>query len=111
MLKYYQPLILLVIDGDEGVTKTDRNLITQILELHLPTLVIINKIDLLDEIQKKRLLTSVAEHFGHQDRMTTLGISAKDGTNIAKIWPIINDLRRRSHQQMTTGQLNKIIQQ
>lgn len=76
MLKYYQPIVLFLIDGDEGVTKTDRALMTHILDLHLPTLIVINKIDLLNETQKEKLLTAVREHFGHQDRLFTVGISA-----------------------------------
>ncbi len=109
MLKYYQPVVLFLIDGDEGVTKTDRALMTHILDLHLPTLVVINKIDLLNKLQKEKLLTAVREHFGHQDRLFTVGISAKDGEGIAKIRPIVIDLRKRSHNVLTTGQLNKMI--
>ena len=77
MLKYYQPIVLFLVDGDEGVTKTDRALMTHILDLHLPTLIVINKIDMLSELQKQKLLTAVKEHFGHQDRLFTIGISAK----------------------------------
>lgn len=109
MLKYYQPIVLFLIDGDEGVTKTDRALMTHILDLHLPTLVVINKIDLLNNLQKEKLLTAVTEHFGHKDRLFTVGISAKTNLHIDKIWPIVNDLRARSHVALTTGQLNKII--
>jgi predicted GTPase len=63
MLKYYQPVVLFLISGDEGVTKTDRALMTHILDLHLPTLVVINKIDLLNNLQKEKLLKAVEEHF------------------------------------------------
>ena len=109
MLKYYQPVVLFLISGDEGVTKTDRALMTHILDLHLPTLVVINKIDLLNNLQKEKLLKAVEEHFGHKDRLFTIGISAKTWFNINKIRPIVNDLRTRSHIAMTTGQLNKAI--
>ena len=109
MLKYYQPVVLFLIDGDEGVTKTDRALMKHILDLHLPTLVVINKIDLLNNLQKDKLLKAVAEHFGHQDRLFTVGISAKTGFNIEKIRSIVNDIRARSHVTLTTGQLNKMI--
>lgn len=109
MLKYYQPVVLFLISGDEGVTKTDRALMTHILDLHLPTLVVINKIDLLNNLQKEKLLKAVAEHFGHQDRLFTIGISAKTGFNIEKIRTIVNDIRARSHVTLTTGQLNKMI--
>ncbi len=77
MLKYYQPVVLFLISGDEGVTKTDRALMTHILDLHLPTLVVINKIDMLNNLQKEKLLKAVEEHFGHKDRLFTIGISAK----------------------------------
>ena len=109
MLKYFQPVVLFLIDGDEGVTKTDRSLMSKITALNLPTIVVINKIDLLDEKQKERLLTAVHEHFGHKDRLFTVGISAKTGEGIVKIWTIINDLRKRAHQPITTAQLNKIV--
>lgn len=102
MLKYYQPIVLFLIDADQGVTKTDRALMGHILDLHVPTLVVINKIDLLDNLQKKKLLTAVQEHFGHKERLFTIGISAKTGQNIDKIRPIVNDLRARSHIPMTT---------
>lgn len=109
MLKYYQPTVLFLIDASEGVTQTDRSLMGHILKLHLPTLVVINKIDLLNSKQKKTLLTAVQEHFGFNDRMFTIGISAQSGLNVDKIRPIVEDLRKRSHQTLTTGQLNKII--
>ena len=109
MLKYYQPVVLFLISWDEWVTKTDRALMTHILDLHLPTLVVINKIDLLNNLQKEKLLKAVEEHFWHKDRLFTIGISAKTWFNITKIRPIVNDLWARSHVPMTTGQLNKII--
>lgn len=109
MLKYYQPIVLFLVDADEGVTKTDRALMTHILDLHIPTLVVINKIDLLSELQKEKLLTAVREHFGHQDRLFTIGISAKNWFNIQKIRPIVQDLWARSHVALTTGQINKMI--
>ncbi len=109
MLRYYQPVVLFLIDGDDGVTKTDRALMTHILDLHLPTLVVINKIDLLNNLQKEKLLTAVREHFGHKDRIFTIGISAKTWFNIAKIRPIVDDIWSRSHVPLTTGQLNKMI--
>jgi GTPase len=109
MLKYYQPVVLFLISGDEGVTKTDRALMTHILDLHIPILVVINKIDTLNNLQKEKLLKAVEEHFGHKDRLFTIGISAKTGFNINKIRPIVNDLRARSHVALTTGQLNKTI--
>lgn len=109
MLKYFQPIVLFLIDGDEWVTKTDRSLMNKIINLHLPTLVVINKIDLLDTQQKERLLKAVHEHFGHKDRLFTVGISAKTGEWVTKIWTTINDLRKRAHHPLTTGQLNKMI--
>lgn len=109
MLKYYQPTIIFLIDGSEGVTATDRALMKHIMDLHLPTLIVINKIDMLDSKAKKTLLTAVQEHFGHKDRFFTLGISAKTGTGIEKIRPIMKDLWKRSHNALTTGQLNKTI--
>ena len=109
MLKYFQPVVLFLIDGDEGVTKTDRSLMSKITALNLPTIVVINKIDLLDDKQKKRLLTAVEEHFGQKDRLFTVGISALTGEGIVKIWTIINDLRKRAHHPITTAQLNKIV--
>ena len=109
MLKYYQPIVLFLISGDEGVTKTDRALMSHILDLHIPILVVINKIDTLNNLQKEKLLKAVEEHFGHKDRLFTIGISAKTGFNINKIRPIVNDLRARSHVALTTGQLNKTI--
>ena len=77
MLKYYQPIVLFLISGDEGVTKTDRALMSHILDLHIPILVVINKIDTLNNLQKEKLLKAVEEHFGHKDRLFTIGISAK----------------------------------
>ena len=69
----------------------------------------INKIDLLDKKRKKTLLRSVSEHFGHKDRLFTLGISAQTGDNINKLRPMVNDLRKRAHNSLTTGKLNKAI--
>ncbi len=109
MLKYYQPIILFMIDGSEGVTATDRALMKHIMDIHLPTIIVINKIDLLNAKEKKTLLTAVEEHFGHKQRFFTLGISAQTGYGIQKIWPIVADLWKRSHRSMTTGQLNKVI--
>ncbi len=109
MLKYYQPVVIFLIDGSEGVTATDRSLMKHIMDIHLPTIVVINKIDLLEQKEKKTLLTAVQEHFGHKDRFFTVGISAKTGFGIDKIRPIVNDLWKRSHKSLTTGQLNKII--
>lgn len=109
MLRYYQPVILFLMDWAEGVTKTDRNLMGHLNALHLPTLVIINKLDLLDSTQKETLLTAIHEYFWHHDRLFTLWISAKTWKWIKQIRPKVHDLRTRSHQTLSTGKLNRII--
>lgn len=109
MLKYYQPIVIFLIDGDQWVTSTDRALMKHIMDIHLPTIVVINKIDLLDAKAKKTLLTAVQEHFGHKDRFFTLWISAKTWLWINKLRPIVNDLWKRAHTNKTTWQLNKAI--
>ena len=77
MLRYINPIIVFLIDGESGITKTDMSLMQHVHEINLPTIVVINKIDTLDAKQKKRILDDVGAYFGHHDRFTTIGVSAK----------------------------------
>ena len=53
MLEYSRPNVVFMIDGEQGVTHRDMTLLAEINNLALPIIVVVNKMDLLDDNKKK----------------------------------------------------------
>lgn len=93
-------IVLLVIDAAEGITDEDKALWQLITEKKLPALLVINKIELLDEMQQA-LLTAQALKL--TDRCFL--VSALNKTNIRELKEAIAVLKPRDTEKQLVGDL------
>lgn len=58
MLKYIRPIVLVIVDGAQIVSRQDLVILSQIINLGLPSMILVNKVDLIDDLKqiKKYLL-------------------------------------------------------
>lgn len=75
-------LIVFVVDGSKGLQPDDRNLLMTIKDLGKPTIVVVNKVDILrNEAEGDELANQIAMRLGIPG---VIPISARKGTNVAE---------------------------
>ncbi len=101
---------LLVIEAPSGVTSSDLAIAGAIWEAGRATVVAMNKWDLLDDTTRERLDASwprLAEILADPPRVN---LSALSGRGVEKIFPAVEEARARFRSQLTTGELNRLIE-
>ncbi len=101
---------LLVIEAPSGVTSSDLAIAGAIWEAGRATVVAMNKWDLLDDLSREKLDSSwprLAEILADPPRVN---LSALSGRGVEKIFPLVEETRARFRAQLTTGELNRLIE-
>ncbi len=104
-------ICLLVVDGNEGIAEQDAKIAGYAHEEGKASIVLVNKWDLvkketatMNEYKKR-----VAEQLSFMTYAPIEFISAKTGSRVDKIYPIINKVSEMHSKRITTGALNDII--
>ena len=99
-------LVCLMIDGAEGVTHQDAVVAGYARDAGTGLLLLLNKMDLLDEAQRKSLEMDIESKLKFITYAPRLYISAKTGQNIKKVFPALQKIYKSYSQRVTTGELN-----
>lgn len=99
-----------MIDGEEGIVHRDRSLFAQLQDLKLPILIVVNKMDSLDEIESDRTFEKVVDFFRFARRVPVLPISAEHGTGLKRVLKFISNIDSEYNKNISTSQLNKALQ-
>lgn len=111
MLEFVKPIVVLVIDGSLWITNQDHSVLDDVVKLKLPLIIAINKMDLLDEGQKKALRTDMDKILNTLKRVEKIYISAKNNSNLNKILEKVKDLNDKiSKDHIPTPEINKYMQ-
>lgn len=111
MLKFVQPIVVLVIDGSQWITNQDHSVIDDVIKLKLPFVIAINKMDLLDETDKKRIRLELEKILKNLKRVDKIYISALNNSNMNKVLERVKDLHNKIWStQIPTPELNKYMQ-
>ncbi len=111
MLSFVKPIVVLVIDGSLWITNQDHSVIDDVVKLKLPLVIAINKMDLLDEGQKKTLRTDIDKIFNTLLRVEKIYISAKNNSNLNKVLEKVKNLNDKiSKNHIATPELNRYMQ-
>ncbi len=101
---------LFLVDPQEGVTEQDRRLCNIIQEQGRAFVVVVNKSDLLSAEDRKQ----VAHRLGHSLRylpdQPVVFVSALTGKKVERLFPMINDLYRKTTCEHPTARINKVLQ-
>lgn len=111
-------LCVLVLDCSTGPTEQDKKIASLIKEAEKPCLIICNKFDLLlagHEGQgaelRRNILRVVSEELHFVDYAQPVTLSALEGTRIPDVFESLEEIISDSRQRLTTGILNRIIEE
>jgi GTP-binding protein len=107
-------LCVLVIDVTSGVTSQDKKIAGLIQESRKPSLVILNKWDLVKperaaKAEMKRLAEETRENLFFLDYAPVLIASAVTGENVLQLFELISQIQEASGRRFGTGVLNRML--
>ncbi|HEY8903837.1 MAG TPA: GTP-binding protein, partial [Chthoniobacterales bacterium] len=108
-------LCVLVIDATQGVTSQDKKIGGLIQKARRAAVVILNKWDLVEaegggdkEFLRQKMEDIQSELF-FLDYAPIVVLSAKQGTNIPRLFNLIEKIRQHARRKLGTGELNRIL--
>ena len=105
-------IVLLVIDGSEGIIQQDKHVVGYALEANKPVIIVVNKWDLVkhSETSKEEFIKKIKAEFKFLDYAFILFVSAKNRSRIETIFPTILKTYEAYHRHIVTSTLNQILQ-
>lgn len=102
---------LIMIDGNEGVAEQDAKVAGYAHEQGKASVVLVNKWDIVTKETgtMKQMKTEIQEKLSFMTYAPVEFISAKTGSRIENIFPLIDSVFEQNSQRVTTGALNDII--
>jgi len=101
---------LLVLDAQEGLTAHDKRIASMIEEQGKGCILLLNKWDLIKGHRMEHCDLFLRDDAAFLNHCPRLFISAEQGKNIGKIFPLIKEVYTHQHTRITTGQLNTFIE-
>ena len=95
-----------MIDGAEGITHQDAVVAGYAREAGKAIILLFNKVDLMDEKQRKAFEEDADDRLPFISYAPRLFVSAKLGTNVPRIFPLLQRVHEAYSRRVTTGQLN-----
>jgi GTP-binding protein len=104
-------VVLLLIDGPEGVTAQDEHIAGMALDKMVSVIVLVNKWDLVpkDAHTMPAYTQQLRESLNFLDYVPVLFISAKTGTRVSKVIPLALQVQEERLRRISTGELNRVI--
>ncbi|MBI5158029.1 MAG: ribosome biogenesis GTPase Der [Acidimicrobiia bacterium] len=102
-------VVLLIIDGTQGVTHHEQRLTEQIVEAGAGLIVLLNKWDATDEEQKERTVSDVGDRLAFVSWAPVLRISALTGARMQRLGLAISEVLAARRQRIPTPELNRQI--
>ncbi len=102
---------ILVVDSTEGLTEQDTRIIGYVHEQGKPSLVVMNKWDLIEKDTNtiNSFQNKLKEDLKFMDYFRSLYISAKTGQRVDKILSAVKEVYENTHRRIQTGVLNDVI--
>jgi len=103
---------LLLVDATEPVSQVDKKLINEILKHHRPTVIVVNKWDLVaDQHTQEEYAQYLDEALRGLSFAPIVFASAKDNEGLTDAIAMGLNLYEQARHRMTTGELNRIVEQ
>ena len=102
-------IALLVIDATAGVTHQDQRLAERIAAAGCPTVVVLNKWELLETERRPEVLTDVGDRLAFLGMAPVLKVSALSGLGVHRILPAVAEAEEAYHVRVPTGELNRAM--
>ncbi len=101
---------LLILDSFEGITTQEKRIANQIEASGKSCVLLFNKWDLVKKLPMEHAMRGVREEVPFLTHCPTVFLSAINGRNVEKIFPLILKVYEERYRRITTGQLNKFVE-
>ncbi|MET0661829.1 MAG: ribosome biogenesis GTPase Der [Ilumatobacteraceae bacterium] len=102
-------IALLVIDATVGITAQDQRLAERVDAAGCPTVIVLNKWELVDTEARLEVQGEVRRMLGFVGDAPILKISALTGKNVEKLRPLLTEAISQYHTRVPTKDVNKVI--
>lgn len=105
-------IVLFVIDANEGIIEQDKHVVGYAVEKKKAIVIVVNKWDLVkkDEKAQSEFSKNIRKQFQFIDYAPIVFVSAKNKTNISKIFDAINMVHKAYDTHIPTSLLNDVLQ-
>ncbi len=110
MVKHIRPVVVLIVDITEGMTHRDKSLLGEFINMGLPLVIAINKIDLVEPKSADRTIKQIRSGIG-VDRIPFVKISGKEWVALPAMLEMVYEVWKASNMKVSTPALNKTIAQ
>jgi GTP-binding protein len=104
-------IAVLVIDATVGASHQDQRLAERIGVSGCPTIVVLNKWDLVPTDDRDEVLAGVGDRLAFLGAAPVLKLSARSGRGVHRILPALREAVTSYHQRVPTGALNRAVQE
>lgn len=115
-------VVVVVIDGSEGITRQDKKVLRYVMESYKPFMIVVNKIDLVigidkladkkeEKIYENAFKDFLSRNFEGIRNVPVILLSAKYSYNLDKIFETAKVLYESSRKRISTGILNRKIRE
>jgi GTP-binding protein len=102
-------IALLIIDATAGVTHQDQRLAERIGAAGCPTVVVLNKWELIPTEDRKDILIDIGDRLAFLGDAPVLKVSALSGLGVHDILPAVAAAEEAYHSRIPTGELNRAL--
>jgi GTP-binding protein len=102
-------IALLIIDATAGVTHQDQRLAERIGAAGCPTVVVLNKWELVPTEDRNDILVDIGDRLAFLGDAPVLKVSALSGLGVHNILPAVADAEEAYHSRIPTGELNRAL--
>ncbi|MBF0492447.1 MAG: ribosome biogenesis GTPase Der [Deltaproteobacteria bacterium] len=101
---------LLLLDATDVMTTQDAKVLQMITSRFRPMLILVNKWDLVPGEDWAKFQKEILDRFGFTENYPLQKISAKKGTGLSKIYPLIQRVYQESSKKLSTSEINELLQ-
>jgi GTP-binding protein len=102
-------IALLVIDATAGITHQDQRLAERVGAAGCPTVVVLNKWELIPTEERRDILADVGDRLAFLGDAPVLRVSALSGLGVHHILPAVAAAEEAYHSRVPTGELNRAL--
>ncbi|HSX03311.1 MAG TPA: ribosome biogenesis GTPase Der [Rhabdochlamydiaceae bacterium] len=102
---------ILMLSAEEGITAQEKRIAKEIEAMGKGCILLVNKWDLMSDVRMEHYLKAIHDAAPFLSYCPTLFTSSKTGRNLEKIYELVQQVHLESSRRITTGQLNKFLEQ
>jgi GTPase len=103
-------VVLQMLDATQGVLALDATIAGYSHEGGRALILVVNKWDLIEEAKKREFEQNLRDKLKFLDYAPVVFISAKEGTNVKRLFKLVREAYESATKRVTTGELNRFVE-